>query len=145
MTGPVWWQLLLVAASAHVGLQVVVHLVVYPALADASTTSPGTADLAHRRHGRRMSVAVAPVYGLLAVASVGVAVAEPSWSAAVALGVVLATFLVTGTLAVPTHEAIAAEGEPSRRALLHRRLARVDLARVALAVCLLAVVWTARA
>ncbi len=136
-----WWQLLLVAAAVHVGLELVVHLVVYPALASSSTDSPAGARRAHTQHMRRMGVAVAPVYGLLGVASVGVAVADPSPRAFACLGVVVVTFSVTGLLAVPAHEALVAEPDPSRRVPLHRRLARADRARLVLALALLLLAW----
>lgn len=134
-----WWaQLLLVAAAAHTGLELVVHLVVYPALARSSGSDDGLAG--HQDHMRRMSVAVAPVYGLLAVASAGLAVADPSpWSFA-ALGLVLATFAVTALGAVPAHEAVL-RAEAVDRPRLHRRLARADLLRLVLSVLLLGVAW----
>jgi hypothetical protein len=139
-----WWQLLLVAAAVHVGLELVVHLVVYPALARASTSSPEDARHAHEHHMHRMSLAVAPVYGLLAVASVGLVLTDPSGGSFLALGLVLATFAVTALAAVPAHAAIVEEPDPSVRAGLHRRLSRTDLVRVLLAVSLLAVTWFAQ-
>ncbi|WP_380165479.1 hypothetical protein [Jannaschia sp. R86511] len=141
MSDAAWGQLLLVAAALHVGLELVVHLVVYPALADDSAGSGAAYRKAHERHMRRMSVAVAPVYGLLVVAGLGRAVVSPTLPALACVGLVLVTFAVTGFVAVPAHEAIVAEPDPARRAALHRRLARADRARVALAVALLAVAW----
>ncbi|MGJ7441260.1 hypothetical protein [Aquipuribacter sp. MA13-6] len=143
MTDGAWGQLLLVAAALHLGLELVVHLVVYPALADVSSSSPVTARRTHEQHVRRMSVAVAPVYGLLVVASVGLVVVAPTPLVVACLALVLATFAVTGLAAVPAHEAIVAEPDPARRVLLHRRLARADLARVVLAAGLLALGWVA--
>lgn len=139
-----WWQLLLVAAAVHVGLELVVHLVVYPALARASTRSPDDARHAHEHHMHRMSLAVAPVYGLLAVASLGLVLTDPAPLPFVALGLVLATFAVTALAAVPAHGAIVEEADPAVRAGLHRRLSRADLLRLLLAVSLLAVTWLAQ-
>jgi hypothetical protein len=136
-----WSQLLLAAAGVHVGLELVVHLVVYPALAAASSDSPGSARAAHQAHMRRMSVAVAPVYALLAVAAAGLAATAPSPRSFASLGVVLATFAVTALAAVPAHEAIVREPDPAARATLHRRLARADRVRLLLALLLLALAW----
>jgi hypothetical protein len=136
-----WWQLLLLAAGAHVGLQLVVHLVVYPALADAGAGGPASARAGHERHVRRMSVAVAPVYGLLVVGAAAVVLADPSVLSAAAAAVVLGTLAVTGLLAVPAHEGIAGTDDPAVRAGLHRRLARADLARLLLAVALVPLAW----
>ncbi len=136
-----WGQLLLVAAALHVGLELVVHLVVYPALADSSSGTGAPYRRAHERHMRRMSVAVAPVYGLLAVAAVGLVVAAPSVLAVVCLALVVGTFAVTALAAVPAHEAIVTEPAPARRADLHRRLARADRVRLLLATALLVLAW----
>lgn len=135
-----WWQLLLAAAAAHVGLELVVHLVVYPALARSSAADD--AEVSHRDHMRRMSVAVAPVYGLLAVSAVGLVVAAPGPASVAAVALVLATFGVTALAAVPAHEAIL-RAAPAARPALHRRLARADRARLALALALLALTWAA--
>ena len=143
MSDGAWGQLLLVAAALHLGLELVVHLVVYPALADSSAGTGAPYRRAHEQHMRRMSVAVAPVYGLLLVAGVGQAVAAPTPLALTALGLVLVTFAVTGLAAVPAHESIVAEPEPSRRAALHRRLARADRVRLLLALALLMLFWLA--
>ena len=143
MSDGAWGQLLLVAAALHVGLELVVRLVVYPALADGSSGSGAPYRRAHERHVRRMSIAVAPVYGLLVVAAVGSVVVTPAPVTVACLGLVLATFAVTGLSAVPAHEAIVAEPDPSRRAALHRRLARADRIRLGLAAALLALAWLA--
>lgn len=143
MSDGAWGQLLLVAAALHVGLELVVHLVVYPALADGSSGTDAPYRRVHEQHMRRMSTAVAPVYGLLLVAAAGFVVAAPGPLAVACLGLVLATFAVTGFAAVPAHESIVAEPDPSRRAALHRRLARADRVRVGLAAALLPLAWLA--
>lgn len=136
-----WWQLLVLAAGAHAGLQLVVHLVVYPALADASAGGTAAARAGHERHTRRMSVAVAPVYGLLVVAAAAVVLADPSALSAAAVALVLATLAVTALLAVPAHDGLVRAADPAARAVLHRRLARADLVRLLLAVALVPVAW----
>ena len=138
-------------AGSHAGLQLVVHLVVYPALADAaapaavqgaqqssSTQAARAARAGHERHTRRMSLAVAPVYGLLVVAAGAVLVLDPSLPAALAAGLVVATLAVTALAAVPAHDAALREEDAARLAALHRRLARADLVRLLLALALVA-------
>ncbi|WP_336922576.1 hypothetical protein [Aquipuribacter sp. SD81] len=140
----VWPVLLVAAAGAHLGLEFVVRLVVYPALADASGGpggSGGTGDAArtaHQVHTRRMAVAVAPVYGALVVTAAGALVVVGGVLAVAAVGVLLAVLAVTALLAVPLHEALVRSASAPDRVALHRRLARVDRVRLALAVVLLA-------
>ena len=78
----------------------------------------------------RMSLAVAPVYGLLVLSAGAVLAVERSAPAVVAAALVLATLAVTALAAVPAHEAVLRERDPGRRAGLHRRLARADLVRL---------------
>lgn len=139
MTDQVWWHLLLLGAGAHAGLELVVHLVVYPALADASAGSTGDARAGHQAHMRRMSVAVAPVYGLLVLAAAAALLTDLSALSAAAAVLVVATLAVTGLLAVPAHEGIVRAEDAAGRAVLHRRLARADLVRLLLAVALVPV------
>lgn len=141
MTDQTWWQLLLLAAGAHAGLELVVHLVVYPALADTAAGEDAHARAGHERHMRRMAVAVAPVYGLLVVGATAVVLTGRSTLSVVAAGVVLATLAVTALLAVPAHEAVLRATGPAARAAAHRRLARADLARLLLAVALVPLAW----
>ncbi len=137
-----WGQALLVAAGAHLGLQLVVHLVVYPALADASARAPaGEVPAAHRRHMPRMSLAVAPVYAGLVVAAAGAALSDPSPARLLAAAAVLAVLGVTGLAAVPAHEAVLAAEGPPGRARAQRRLARADLVRLLLGVVVVALAW----
>ena len=141
MTDQAWWQVLLLAAGAHAGLQLVVHLVVYPALADAYAGDGAKARAGHERHMRRMSVAVAPVYGLLVLGAVAVVLTEGSAVSVAAAAVVLATLAVTALLAVPAHESVLRAAVPAAQAAAHRRLARADLARLGLALTLVPVAW----
>jgi len=141
VTDQAWWQLLLLAAGAHAGLELVVHLVVYPSLADASAGGGATARAGHERHMRRMGVAVAPVYGLLLLGAVAVVLSERSVLSVAAAVIVLATLAVTALLAVPAHDSALRAALPAARAAAHRRLARADLARLGLALALVPVAW----
>ncbi|MFC5380921.1 hypothetical protein [Aquipuribacter nitratireducens] len=134
-----WVLALVVAAAAHAGLELVVHLVVYPALAGGSAASPATALAAHEAHTRRMAVAVAPVYLALVVSAAGALATGPGPLTVVAAVLVVAVLAVTAFLAVPCHDALRRSRDPAERARLHRRLARTDLVRLLLAVALLVV------
>lgn len=141
VTDQSWWQLLLLAAGAHAGLELVVHLVVYPALADAAAGDGATARTGHERHMRRMGVAVAPVYALLVLGAAAVLLSDTSALSVAAAVVVVSTLAVTGLLAVPAHESVLHAAAPAARAAAHRRLARADLARLGLAVALVPLAW----
>jgi hypothetical protein len=94
-------DVLLVAATAlHAGFQLVVTLVVYPALA---STPAERWPAAHAAHGRRIVPVVGVVYGSVAVAVVlavadGVRVAE-----GVAVAASMSAFAVTAFVAAPAH------------------------------------------
>lgn len=141
VTDQAWWQLLLLAAGAHVGLELVVHLVVYPSLRDASAGDGTAARAGHERHVRRMGVAVAPVYGLLVLGAAAVVLSERSALSVAAAAVVVATLAVTSLLAVTAHESVLRATVPAARAAAHRRLARADLTRLGLAVALVPLAW----
>ncbi|MGF1662214.1 MAG: hypothetical protein ACFCVG_07040 [Kineosporiaceae bacterium] len=126
-----------VAAVVHLTFQSVVHVVVYPGLADLARAAPAAAPGLHARYTARMAVVVAPVYGLLA-AGVATLVLAPGRApaAAVALAVLVtaATPLLTGLGAVPAHRALARPGLPPAVAAEHHgRLRTVDRARLAVA------------
>ncbi|GAB3016937.1 hypothetical protein GCM10011376_03140 [Nocardioides flavus (ex Wang et al. 2016)] len=133
LTEPGPW--LLVVAAAHLGFQLTVDLVVYPALGD---TTDDAWDEAHARHSRR----IAPLVGLLYVPLVALL----AWTVAVepqAVGTWLATVggalavVTTAALAAPMHGRLAAVAPAERRDLL-RTLDRVDRVRTAGAVVCLA-------
>lgn len=137
-----------VAAAAHVGVQWVVHLVVYPALAEAARTSAAGRVTAQVVHGRRMAVAILPVYAGIVLSTVLLAVDRlPGGGpggvlAAVAVLLVVAVLVVTGLGAVPVHQALRTTSSEQREEL-HRQLRRVDRVRLVLAVLLLGVVTAA--
>jgi hypothetical protein len=126
-----------VAAVVHLTFQSVVHVVVYPGLADVARTAPAAAPGLHARYTARMAVVVAPIYVLLAVGAAtlvlapGSATAVPVTFAALATA---ATPLLTGFGAVPVHRTLAGPGLlPAVAAEHHRRLRAVDRARLAVA------------
>ena len=107
---------LLAAVALHVGFQLTVTTVVYPAL--ASTPDDDWAE-AHARHSRRIAPVVALVYGAALVACALATAADPSPGTWVALAGTAVAILVTATMAAPLH------GRLDRRdpALLARLLA----------------------
>lgn len=119
---------LLVVAAGHVGLQLTVTTLVYPALA---AIRPDDWALAHERHSRRITPLVVLAYGGLVLAGGWVAVSEPFGLAlAVALAAAVATIVLTGAVAAPLHGRLGRVGpEP---ALLGRLLV-VDRIRLVLA------------
>lgn len=116
---------LLAAGALHLGFQLVVTLVVYPALSDVPDDGWSRA---HAAHSRRITAIVAPVYGLLAAACLWVLVAGPYdvpilVSVAGAATSAVATALVAG----PVHGRLGREG---RSAELLGRLRRADIVRL---------------
>lgn len=121
---------LLVAATAlHLGFQLVVTALVYPALL-AAPEERWAAE--HDAHRRRITPVVAVVYGLLAAACGAQLLGGPrdGWSL-LAVGACAAVVVVTATTAGPAHGALAARG---RSAALVQRLRRADALRLAGAV-----------
>ena len=118
--------LLLAATALHLGFQLVVTTLVYPALLGAPQERWA---LEHDAHRRRTTPVVAVVYGLLAVACAAVLLTGPrdAWSL-LAVGACAAVVVVTATTAGPAHGALAARGRSER---LVRRLRRADALRLA--------------
>ncbi len=117
---------LLLVAAAHLGFQLTVDLVVYPALADVSDEAWAGA---HERHSRRIVPLVALLYPSLVLVLGWAVVGEPgstgTWLA-VAGG--LLAVITTAVVAAPTHARLASV-EPAARPALMRRLARADRLR----------------
>lgn len=131
-TDPAPW--LLLVAAVHLGFQLTVDLVVYPALGEAPEDRW---DEVHARHSRR----IAPLVGLLYVPLVlllgwALAVeprAEGAWLAAAGGALAVVT---TAGLAAPMHGRLSAVPAAERPDLL-RALGRADRIRtVAAGVCL---------
>ena len=111
---------LVVAAVLHLGFQVSVTVLVYPALAgvDALGWRPS-----HAQHSRRIVPLVVVTYGALLLALAAAVVAGPrtAWLLVAGAGTGL-TFLTTALAAAPTHGRLAA----GRVDALVARLLRVD-------------------
>ncbi|MFC7489986.1 MULTISPECIES: hypothetical protein [unclassified Knoellia] len=115
---------LVLAAGAHLGFQLTVTLVVYPALADVS---PDQWSRAHDAHSRRITPAVVLVYAGLLVAVLASLWSEPAvpanLAAAAGAGVCMA---LTAAAAAPLHSRLG----HGHDALLVRRLLLVDRLRL---------------
>lgn len=117
---------LLAAAALHLGFQLVVTAVAYPALA---ATPPPEFPAAHDAHSRRITPVVALVYGSLLATWVWVAATvDPTpWLWTALAGSVL-TGATTAVVAAPTHARLGREGP---RPILLARLLRADAVRLA--------------
>jgi hypothetical protein len=127
---------LLLVAAAHLGFQLTVSLVVYPALRDVDDEAW---PVAHERHARRIAPLVGAIYVPLVLVLAWTAAREPQ-----AVGTWLA--LVGGALSVVTTAAIAAPlhgrlGGATERPELLRDLSRADRIRtVGAVVCVVGAV-----
>ena len=117
---------LLLVAAAHLGFQLTVDLVVYPALGDVSDDAWLAA---HDRHSRRIVPLVAALYPPLVLLLGWAVVAEPS-AAGTWLAVVggLLSVGTTAAVAAPTHGRLSS-AEVTDRPDLMRRLDRADRVR----------------
>lgn len=137
--------LAVVAAAVHLGVQWVVHLVVYPALAEAARADDAGGPAAQVVHTRRMAVVIAPVYAGIALGTGALALLRVPTGGTTAALAVLAAALVAAVVvltwlgAVPAHRALLS-APVEHRAQLHHRLRRVDRGRLLLAAAHLSVV-----
>lgn len=123
-TDPAPW--LLLVAAAHLGFQVTVDLVVYPALGEVAGDG-WTA--AHGRHASRVTPVVAVLYPSLAALLLWNVVAAPDATGAwVALTGGLVALVTTAAVAAPTHGRLGSAASSERRQLL-RRLDQADRVR----------------
>lgn len=130
---------LLLVAAAHLGFQLTVDLLVYPALGEVADDAWSAT---HDRHSRRIVPLVAVLYPPL-VLLLGWAVAAEPRSAATWLAVVggLLSVGATAAVAAPTHGRLASAAAGDRPALM-RRLDRADRVRsVGALVCAAGAVW----
>ena len=129
MTG--WGPWLFATAALHLGFQLTVTLVVYPALADVAVDGWSSA---HAAHSRRISFVVVLVYLPLLGVGLWALVAGP-----VGAGLLLAaagaalSFLSTAAVAAPTHGRL---GSGRTDALVGRLLAADRVRLLGAAVCL---------
>jgi hypothetical protein len=138
-TDPAPW--LLLVAAAHLGFQLTVDLVVYPALGEAPEDRW---DEVHARHSRRIAPLVAVLYvPLVLLLGWTLAVAprtEGAWLAAAGGAIAVVT---TAALAAPMHGRLSAVPVAERPDLL-RALGRADRIRtVGAAVCVVGAVLVA--
>lgn len=125
------WNAALVAVTAvHLGFQLSVTLVVYPALV---VVAPSAWVDAHAGHGRRIAPLVAVLYGAALVTGVGALVTDPGVGTVLAGGAVGAITLTAGA-AAPIHGRLGAGPEPT----LLARLVHVDRWRTVAAATVLA-------
>lgn len=137
LSEPAPW--LLLVAAAHLGFQLTVVLVVYPALGEVP---PDTWSGAHERHSRRIVPLVAALYPPL-VLLLGWAVATEPRAAGAWLAVVggLLSVVTTAAVAAPVHGRLSSVPAADRPALM-RRLHRADRVRtVGALLCVAGSVW----
>ena len=117
-------EALLVVTALHAGFQLVVSVVVYPALADVPA---GLWASAHAAHSRRITWVVAPLYAAVLAACAWALLAVPlSPGTAVALAGSALALGTTALVAAPTHGRLGSEG---KRPELVRRLLVADRVR----------------
>ena len=122
MTGAADW--LVLASGAHLGFQLTVTLVVYPALADVG---PGRWARAHDAHSRRITPVVAVVYvGLLAAVAAALLAGPVSIGTLVAAAGAGWSMLLTAVGAAPLHGRLGRRHDEG----LVRRLLGVDRLRL---------------
>lgn len=107
--------MLVLVTATHAGFQLVVTVVVYPALVEVG---PDRWAAAHAAHSRRIVALVAPLYLALAAVCLAVIVDGPSTAAWVAIGGTALACLTTAFSAAPIHGRLGREGPAP--ALLHR-------------------------
>ena len=133
---------LLLVAAAHVGFQLTITWVVYPALGEVP---PDTWSQAHARHSRRMVPLVAVLYLPLAGLLVWAALAhtgDPGAWLAVAGGVL--SMGTTAAVAAPVHGQLGGAVSREDRARLTRRLMSADRVRaVGALLCVAGSLWLA--
>ena len=130
---------LLLVAAAHLGFQLTVDLVVYPALGEVPDAGWAAA---HDRHSRRIVGLVAALYPPLVVLLGWALVTDPqspgTWLA-VAGG--LLSVGTTAVVAAPTHGRLSSAAAADRPHLM-RRLDRADRLRsIGALVCAAGAVW----
>jgi hypothetical protein len=124
LTDPAPW--LLLVAGVHLGFQLTVDLLVYPALGEVADDQW---TVAHERHSRRITPVVAVLYPALVLVLGWTAIARPgevgTW-VSVAGG--LLAVVTTAAVAAPTHGRLSSATVDERSVLL-RRLDRADRVR----------------
>lgn len=117
-----WQVALLVATGLHLGFQLTVSSVVYPALV---RTPVASWQPVHTAHGRRITPVVGIVYVSATGAGAGLLLTDPSYAAAVAAAGTMTAIALTAGLAAPLHRRLELGPEQG----LLDRLVRVDWLR----------------
>jgi hypothetical protein len=126
-----WEPWLVATAALHLGFQLTVTAVVYPALADVR---PDDWSVAHTDHSRRISYVVALAYLPLLGVGLWSLVAGPISAGLIVAAVGAAiSFLTTAAVAAPTHGRL---GSGRTDALVARLLAADKVRLVGAVVCL---------
>ena len=129
---------LLAATALHVGFQVVVTVLVYPALAEVPADRWAAA---HAAHSRRITAVVAPVYVAVAAACLWLLLSGPyTLPLMLAIGGNALAGLSTAVVAAPTHSRLGREGPTPQ---LMRRLLLTDQVRLPAALLALVAALTA--
>jgi hypothetical protein len=120
----------LVAATAvHLGFQMVVTFLVYPAFAEVPDSHW---QRYHAAHSRRITPLVVVVYGALVAASGWALVADPGAATLVAVGAALVATAITAAVAAPAHGRLTdRRGERDLRVLVAADRGRTAAALVA--------------
>ncbi len=130
--------LLLVAAALHLGFQLTVTALVYPAFAEVPTQQWRAH---HVRHSRRITPVVIIVYGLLSVACGWVLLDRPGVLTVAAVGACMLAGGLTATVAAPAHGRLGSgRGRRTLRRLLVADRLRLAAATAALACALAAAI-----
>lgn len=122
---PTPWLVLL--AGAHLGFQLTVDRVVYPALAEVGREPWARS---HAAHSRRITPVVAAIYPALVLVVAWQLLAHPGVAAGwVAAAGGLLAVVTTALVAAPTHGRLGRDVTEGERQRLLRRLARADHVR----------------
>lgn len=136
LADPAPWLLLL--AGAHLGFQLTVSLVVYPALGEVASDAWATA---HERHSRRITPVVGLVYVPLVLVLGWVVVTAPyAVGAWVAVAGGLLAVGTTAAVAAPIHGRLSSVAKDERPVLLARLGWADRLRTVGAAVCVIGAV-----
>ncbi len=117
---------LLVATAVHLGFQLTITVVAYPALLD---TPEDEWTGAHTAHGRRIVPLVAVIYAALIITVLAALITDPSPAVIVAASGCAVAAVSTAAVAAPTHGRLGHGRTPE----LVRRLRVADLVRTAAA------------
>jgi len=131
VSAPTAWTLLVATAALHLGFQLTVSALVYPALGDTHSAF----EASHVRHSRRIAPLVGVVYAALLAGTGCVVTATSGGLRWVAVALTLAVLALTGLGAVPLHRRLAHGFDVPT----FRRLQVVDALRTLAAGWLLAV------